>query len=40
MTIAAAGALAVERVFPRHWHILLGGLAGSLVAASRHTDGP
>ena len=38
ITIAAVGALAVERVIPGHWHILLGGLAGSLVAAWRHTD--
>jgi 4-azaleucine resistance transporter AzlC len=31
--VAAAVALVVDRFFPGHWHILAGGLAGSLVAA-------
>jgi branched chain amino acid efflux pump len=38
MIAAALVAIASERLIPGHWHILTGGLAGSLVGAWRHVD--
>jgi predicted branched-subunit amino acid permease len=40
MGAAALAALASEHIVPGHWHILVGGLAGSLVGAWRDADGP
>ena len=38
MGTAALAALLTERVLPGHWHILVGGLTGSLVGAWRDGD--
>jgi len=38
MGAAALAAVASEHFVPGHWHILAGGLAGSLIGAWRHAD--
>jgi 4-azaleucine resistance transporter AzlC len=38
LAAAALTALLTDRVLPGHWHVLAGGLAGSLVGAWRHGD--
>ena len=38
LAVAAITAIASEHVAPGHWHILAGGLAGSLAGAWRNAD--